>query len=275
MGKTLLAAKEQCLKDQLLQLKTVMIAYSGGVDSSLLSYYARLALGQNAIIVIAVSPSLAEDELVFARVQAKQFSWDLVEIETDEVDKSEYQKNDAMRCYYCKNTLFDAMQELSQKLNIKNLAYGANMDDLSDFRPGHLAASEYNVFSPLQDAKLSKEEIRLLAKSAGLPSWNRPQAACLSSRFETFTPITLHGLSTVDKAEQVLKALGFKQVRVRHHDKLARIEVDQQEVHLLLTDLNLRNKITEQLKDLGYLYVTIDLEGYRQGSANVAVGSGK
>jgi uncharacterized protein len=264
-----IAAKEQELMEIISGLDSVMIAYSGGVDSSLLAYYARRLLGNNALIVIAISESLAQDEFRFAKEQGRQFGWDVLEILTDEVGKPEYQRNDAMRCYFCKGTLFAAMQKLACQKQIKNLAYGAIVDDLGDFRPGHLAAQEYKVLSPLQEAKLTKDEIRYLAKAAGLPSWDRPQAACLSSRFPTFVPITIAELAQVDKAEAYLRARGFRQVRVRHHDQFARIEVDHNQVGQLLTDSKLFADVVSEFKKLGYLDVTVDPDGYRQGSANI------
>lgn len=263
-----LDAKERQLRQSIERLTSLMVAYSGGVDSSLLAYYARLLLGERATIVLAVSASLANDEMLFARVQGKQFNWDVCEIATDEVEQSEYQRNDSMRCYFCKSTLFSAMHKLASEKGVKYLAYGANLDDLSDFRPGALAAAEYHVLSPLQEALLTKEEIRHLARVAELPSWDRPQAACLSSRFPTFQPISVEGLSQVDKAETFLRKLGFRQVRVRHHDDLARIEVDAAEVYRLANDV-LYKRVVEEFNRLGYLQVTVDQEGYRQGSANL------
>jgi len=265
-----LNTKEKHLQELIQSLGSVMIAYSGGVDSSLLAYYGRKILGSNATIVIAVSPSLAINELSFAREQGKQFGWNVLEIVTDEVEKPEYQRNDAMRCYFCKSTLFEIMQKLAIEHNVKHLAYGANIDDLSDFRPGHLAADQYKVLSPLQAAGLVKEEIRQLAKSAGLPSWNRPQAACLSSRFPTHQPISTPELSQVDKAESYLRNQGFKQVRVRHYNQIARIEVDPEDMSLLL-DQKLFNVIEKEFKRLGYAEVTVDPNGYRQGSANQTI----
>jgi uncharacterized protein len=263
-----LSAKEQLLKSRILELEALIVAYSGGVDSSLLAYYARAVLKNRAKIVIAVSPSLATSELEAAREQASNFDWNLVEISTDEVDKAEYQRNDEMRCYFCKSTLFAALAKMAEEEKIKSIAYGANMDDLKDFRPGHKAARESNVLSPLQAAGLGKEEIRILARRAGLPSWNRPQAACLSSRFPTFQPVTITSLSKVERAEDYLRSLGFKQVRVRHHDVLASIEVEKSELPSLLQNTDNYSKIVEEFKRIGYKHVTVDLEGYKQGSAN-------
>ncbi len=263
-----LQEKETALTEALAALDSVVIAYSGGVDSSLLAYYARKVLAKRAVIVIAVSPSLAEIELQAACKQARLFSWDLEEVATDEVEKAEYQINDGKRCYFCKQTLFAALSKMAQARGIKHIAYGANVDDLKDFRPGHAAAKEYQVLSPLQASNLSKEEIRKLAYAAGLPSWDRPQAACLSSRFPTYEKVTVEKLSQVEQAELFLHQLGFRQLRVRHHGDLARIELEQSENHKLASDTDLMNKITCRLKEIGYRYVCLDLDGYVQGSAN-------
>jgi uncharacterized protein len=264
-----LEIKERKLIESLAGLDSVIVAYSGGVDSSLLSYYARRTLGANAKVVIAVSPSLAAEELAAARAQARSFQWDLIEISTDEVDSPDYQRNDLMRCYFCKKTLFEELTQMVEELGIRYIAYGANLDDSRDFRPGHKAAREYHVLSPLQDAGLSKEEIRELARNAGLPSWNRPQAACLSSRFQTFEPISVELLSRVDKAERLLHSLGFQQVRVRHHGDFARIELDKEELPRFQSDSETMKKVAAELKQLGYRNIFLDLDGYRQGSANI------
>ena len=269
MDLNLISQKEADLAKILRSLKSVMVAYSGGVDSSLLAYYARAELANNALIVIAISPSLAESELQFARQQGKQFNWNVIEIATDEVAKPEYQANNEMRCYFCKTELFNCMQKIASEKNVTYLAYGANLDDLSDFRPGHEAARQFKVLSPLQEAKLTKEEIRHLANKVGLPSWDRPQAACLSSRFPTFVPITPSKLSQVDKAESILRSFGLHQVRVRHHDQLARIEIAADELPAFLANVDNQKLVADKLKELGYEYVTVDLEGYRQGSANL------
>jgi len=265
----IIKTKETGLCNSLQALGSVVIAYSGGVDSGLLAYYARSILGSKALIVIAVSPSLAISELDFAREQGRQFNWDVLEIYTNEVENAEYKANNEMRCYFCKTELFQYMQKIALERGFSYLAYGANLDDLADFRPGHEAAKEFKVLSPLQEAQLSKEEIRYLAKEAGLPSWDRPQAACLSSRFPTFTPITPDKLSLVDKAESALRSLGLKQVRVRHHNTQARIEVGIDELAAFLANKDKQSIATTRLKELGYKEVIIDPEGYKQGSANI------
>lgn len=283
-----LSEKERVLRETLERSGGLIVAYSGGVDSSLLAYYARQVLGERAKIVIAVSPSLAEEELSAARAQATHFHWDLIEIATSEVEKEEYRRNDALRCYFCKSTLFEELDKLAAEMNIAKVAYGANVSDLGDYRPGHRAAREHQVLSPLQTAQLAKDEIRELAKQAGLPSWDRPQAACLSSRFPTFEPVSVTLLTKVDKAEQVLHRLGFGQVRVRHHTLkgkpgvennagtdaetplLARIEIDAKELGRFAEEPELFERVNEELKALGYSFVTLDLGGYRQGSGNLA-----
>ncbi|PZM82526.1 MAG: ATP-dependent sacrificial sulfur transferase LarE [Candidatus Melainabacteria bacterium] len=282
---SLLAQREAKLIAALSRLDSVVVAYSGGVDSSLLAFYARKVLGDRARIVIAVSPSLASDELDEARAQAKQFGWQLMEVTTDEVDNPDYRKNDGQRCYFCKGALFAAMDALAKREGFVNLAYGANVADLGDIRPGQRAAQEYNVVSPLQEAQLTKEEIRELARIAGLASWDKPQSACLSSRFPTFETVTPQRLKVVESAEIALRKLGFKGFRVRFHSlsatknlsgeelSLARIEFTDEDLRRVSLDETLRSQLAAAVKSAGFAFVTIDIEGYRQGSSNIGLGS--
>lgn len=277
-SRSLLIEREKHLEDSLSRLESVVVAYSGGVDSSVLAYYARKMLGDRARIVIAVSQSIAEDELNEARVQARQFDWNLIEIQTDEVANPEYRKNDGQRCYFCKGALFEAMDMIAKREGYMNLAYGANVADLRDVRPGQRAADEYKVLSPLQQAELTKEEIRELAKAAGLPSWNKPQSACLSSRFPTFEIVTPERLKIVESAEMALRRLNLHDFRVRFHNlsktdngelALARIEFSQSELQQVMSDEKLQKGIIAGVRAAGFAFVTIDLEGYRQGSSNI------
>lgn len=282
---SLLAQREAKLIAALSRLESVVVAYSGGVDSSLLAFYARKVLGDKARIVIAVSPSLASDELDEARAQAKQFDWQLMEVTTDEVDNPNYRKNDGQRCYFCKGALFAAMDALAKREGYINLAYGANIADLGDIRPGQRAAKEYNVVSPLQEAQLTKEEIRELARIAGLAAWDKPQSACLSSRFPTFETVTPQRLKVVESAEIALRKLGFKGFRVRFHSlsasknlsgdelSLARIEFTAEDLIKVSRDETLRAQVAAAVKGAGFAFVTIDIEGYRQGSSNIGLGS--
>ncbi len=269
--KITLEEKAHKLLSQLSSLDSVIVAYSGGVDSSLLAYYARQALGSKAKVAIAVSPSLAKEDLEAARAQAEQFNFDLIEIETRELDDPAYQKNDASRCYYCKNTMFTELEDLAREIDIKHIAYGAIMDDMQDTRPGNRAAREHRVLSPLQQAGLEKWEIRQLAEKANLPSWDRPQAACLSSRLPMNEPVTIEKLSQIEKSEAYLHSLGFKQLRVRHHGEIARIELEQREISKLAGNPELMAEVSNKLKEIGYRFVTLDLAGYRQGGANLQI----
>ena len=265
-----LTEKEQDLQKHLSQLDSILIAYSGGVDSSVLAYYARKVLGDRAKIAIAVSASLAHEDLDAAKEQAEKFNFDLIEVETKEIEDPAYQKNDGSRCYHCKKTLFEELEELARDLDVKYIAYGAIMDDMKDSRPGTRAAREHRVLGPLQAAGLEKTEIRELAQKAGLPSWDRPQAACLSSRLPINEVVTVAKLSQIEKAESFLHSLGFKQLRVRHHGEIARIELEQSEIVKLSTDPELMAKVAKELKSYGYRFVTLDMTGYKQGGANVA-----
>jgi len=264
----LIEQKEKALCERILAMGSMIVAYSGGVDSSTLAYYARAILGERARIVIAVSPSLAFDSLQSARGQAAMFDWDLIEVDTSEMELDEYRSNDNMRCFFCKATLFERLQDLSRQWGVIHIAYGANLDDDLDFRPGHMAAQQFAVASPLKEAGLSKDEIRYLAREAGLPSWNRPQDACLSSRVPTSIPVTRQALSLVERAESFVRSQGFRQVRVRHFDSRAVVEVGGDELYRFVSESGLKERVQTELLSMGYETVEIDPDGYRQGSAS-------
>lgn len=263
--------KEALLESRLLELGSLVVAYSGGVDSSLLAFYARKVLGTRAKIAIGVSPSLAIDSLNFAREQAEKFNWELELVNTEETKLSNYQKNDGMRCYFCKATLFSELAKKLETWGIDFIASGANINDLSEVRPGHKAASQFKVLSPLVEAGLNKTEIRFLAKQNGLPSWDRPQDACLASRIPTFTEVTVDKLSRVEKAESYLRSLGFKQVRVRHFEKSASVEVGTDELVKFENDDKFVSLVTDKLISIGFKNVSFDPKGYRTGSVSSTV----
>ncbi len=272
-----LAAKEAKLLKALAGFDSLIVAYSGGVDSSTLAHYARLALGKQARIVIAISPSLAVSELADARKQAAIANFNLIEIYTDEVDSSDYRANDSMRCFFCKNTLFAVLEAMRNNSGIAAIAYGANLDDLNDYRPGHQAAKQYGVIAPLIDAGLSKADIRMLARKEGLPSADRPQAACLSSRFAEHTSITPERLALVDMLEQVVRSFNFDQVRVRYlalgDDTKLSVEVGADQVDRFKNEAELEQNLLAALfaragaAQAKISAIEIDQEGYKQGKA--------
>ncbi len=260
--------KERRLIEQLVELDSLIVAYSGGVDSSLLAYYATELLGAKAKIVIAVSPSLAMEDLESARAQALLFDWNLTEVTTNEHEKPEYLRNDNMRCYFCKATLFEVLTNLSKTWSVEHIIYGANLDDDSDYRPGKVAAGQYRILSPLHAAGLTKQEIRHLARKAGLPAWDKPQDACLASRIPRDIPVSIETLSSIELAERFVKSLGFRQVRVRHRSEGASVEVGVDELHRFTSDPSLAKKVEAHLLGLGYRTVMIDPSGYIQGGAD-------
>ena len=262
-----IGVKGELLQSHLRSLGRLLVAYSGGVDSAYLAWAAHQALGENMLAIIADSPSLArtqlEDAVAFAREQAIP----LEVVATSELDRPEYVRNDAQRCFFCKDELFTLMEELRQVRGFDAIAYGVNLDDQGDFRPGQKAASAHHVVAPLLDAGLSKEEIRLLARSAGLRIWDKPASACLSSRIEYGRPVTREALRAVEKGEDALHAMGFRQVRVRHHGEIVRIEIAREELDRALSPA-MTAEFTRIFKALGFKFVTLDLEGFRSGSMN-------
>ena len=259
--------KRALLQAQIGKLGRVLIAYSGGVDSAYLAWAAYQALGGNMQAVIADSPSLARNQLEDAIAFANEQSIPLEVIATSELDRPEYARNDGQRCFFCKDELFTLMEELRLARGFDAIAYGVNLDDQGDFRPGQKAANAHHVVAPLLDAGLSKEEIRALARSAGLRIWDKPASACLSSRIEYGRPVTREALDVVEKGEDALRALGFRQFRVRHHGKIVRIEIAREELERALAPA-MAAEFTRIFKGLGFKFVTLDLEGFRSGSMN-------
>jgi pyridinium-3,5-biscarboxylic acid mononucleotide sulfurtransferase len=262
-----LAQKNHALMTDLRTSGRTLVAYSGGVDSAFLAWAAHQALGADMLAVIADSPSLArfqlEDALAFAREQHIPHEI----IRTQELDRPEYARNDAGRCFHCKDELFSVMEMFAAAGTFRTIAYGVNVDDKSDFRPGQVAARQHNIAAPLLKAALGKEEVRMLAREARLRIWNKPASACLSSRIEYGRPVTPQALSAVERGEDVLRALGFRQFRVRHHGEIARIEIARDEMDRALTP-EMAAEFTRAFKALGFKFVTLDLEGFRSGSMN-------
>jgi len=262
-----LEAKQEKLFAALKALGRVIVAYSGGTDSAYLAWAAHRVLGADALAITADSASIPDSHKRDAEEFVKRFGIPHEYIQTHEFDNPDYVKNDQNRCFHCKDELFAELEALGQARGIGNIIYGVNQDDLGDYRPGQNAAKIHQVKAPLADAHLSKAEIRELSRMAGLPTWDRPAAACLSSRIPYGTPVTIETIKTVETGEEEIKALGFRQFRVRFHGELVRIEVAKDELARALTP-EMAARFTAIFKQLGFKYVTLDLEGYRQGSLN-------
>jgi uncharacterized protein len=270
LGAAVATEKLRTLEARISESGSLMVAYSGGVDSAFLAATAHRVLGERMLAVLADSPSLARLDMEQACAFAESIGMPLRVVATDELDREEYARNDANRCFHCKDELFRVMEELGAKLGFANIAYGMNADDTRDFRPGQRAAEDHTVLAPLAEAGLTKLEVRTLAKAAGYPVWDRPAAPCLSSRVEYGRTVTREVLEQVERGEASLRELGFREMRVRHHGELARVEIARNELPRALT-MEMMDAITAALKQAGFKYVTLDCQGFRSGAMNAVL----
>ncbi len=262
--------KQEKLAARLQELGSVMVAFSGGADSAYLAWMAHRTLGERALAITALSPSFSAFDRQQAETFVREENLRHEFVETHEFENPLYVVNQADRCYHCKTELFGVLEKLRAARGFGAVTYGVNADDMKDFRPGHRAASEFGVVAPLLDAGLTKAEIRELSRRAGLATWDRPASACLSSRVPYGMPVTVETLSRIERAENVLRDYGFRQIRVRSHGELARIEIAVEELPRALQG-DMAEEIAERIRETGFMHVTLDPEGYRQGSLNAAL----
>jgi uncharacterized protein len=264
--------KEQKLRQLFEQMRSVVVAFSGGVDSSYVAYVATSVLGERALCVTGKSNSLAQHDFDDVLALAAEFNFRHQIIQTDELSNPQYQANTSSRCYFCKSELYSKLRPIAEAAGISSVVDGSTTDDLGDYRPGRVAAAEHSTRSPLVEVGMSKREVRLLSKRAGLPTWDKPASPCLSSRIAYGTTVTIERLSDVERGEAIMRKMGFREFRVRHHDGLVRLEIAPAELDKALAR-EVVDELARRFRSLGFQYVTLDLHGYRSGSMNEVLSS--